>query len=104
MPHANRPMVFCANSIIKTVVTELRARPIADPASTSRVGPDAPPRETTSTRPLAASPPKNATNPRTGNGRAMPNAATATTAAYAPVSTARVSGAASGFSPAGRWW
>ncbi|CPU65126.1 Uncharacterised protein [Mycobacteroides abscessus] len=63
LPHANRPIVSCSNSTRRTVVSEWSASMMAEPASTSRVGPSGPPRARMSTSPAAASPPRNARPP-----------------------------------------
>ena len=61
------------------MVSDDSASIVADPASTSRVGPSAPPRAIASTSAAAARPPTNASAPLTANGSVSPVTAASTT-------------------------
>jgi hypothetical protein len=78
LPHANRPLVSVRNSRSSVTVTESSAIAIAEPASTSRVGPDPAPEARVSTRAAAARPPTKARPPANGTG-SVQRSATAST-------------------------
>ncbi|CAM5260556.1 hypothetical protein SGRI78S_03010 [Streptomyces griseus subsp. griseus] len=94
LPQANSPVVCWERRSSSIPLSPDRASVSAEPASTSRIGP-APARDRPRTTPAASSPPRKAVAPAGSAGSVMPNAATATTARYAPALTASVSGEAS---------